>query len=97
MMTKEEAIKRLSDQLNTWEVYDPDNQDLREAVEMAMEALKKPWRKKGKWIECKRVCPQFHPDCPSFYSVFCCTSCLKENDRTEKYCPNCGAKMGEEK
>ena len=96
-MTREEAIKRLSNQLNTWESYDPDNQDLREAIEMAMEAVQEPGRKKGKWIECQRVSTQFHPDCPSFYSVFVCTSCLKENYRTEKYCPNCGAKMDEER
>ena len=50
--------------------------------------------KKGKWMQCERVNHhQFHPDCPISYSVFCCTSCLKENDRVEKYCPNCGAKM----
>ena len=41
-MTREEAIKRLNDQLNTWEVYDPNNQDLREAIEMAIEALERP-------------------------------------------------------
>lgn len=40
-MTREEAIKKLSDQLNTWEAYDPDNGDLREAIEMAMETLQR--------------------------------------------------------
>lgn len=59
-----------------------------------IEDCKEPERKKGKWIQCDRVgYHQFHPDYSSFYSVFRCTSCLKENDRTEKYCPNCGAEM----
>ena len=52
-----------------------------------------PAQKQGRWIESTRIGAQFHPDYPSVYSVFCCTSCLKENDRVEKYCPNCGAKM----
>lgn len=56
-----------------------------------------PEQKKGKWIECERVeYTQFHPDYSSFYSTFRCTSCLKENYRKEKYCPNCGADMMEE-
>lgn len=55
-----------------------------------------PEQKKGKWIESiRRVGTKFHPDCPDFYSVFVCAHCLKENDRTGKYCPNCGAEMEE--
>lgn len=55
-----------------------------------------PEQKQGRWVESTRIGAQFHPDYPSVYSVFCCTSCLKENDRVEKYCPNCGARMEEQ-
>ena len=93
-MTRECAIEKLTALLNTWEAYN--DEEMREVIEMAMEALQEPGRKKGKWVESIRQAgTKFHPDCPDFYSVFVCTYCLKANDRTEKYCPHCGAKMDE--
>lgn len=91
-MTREEAIKRI--QSLAFDVrWEHSYKQEAEALRIATEALKELERKYGKWIEGKRVCSQFHPDYPSVYSVFFCTSCLKENDRAEKYCPNCGAEM----
>ena len=95
-MTREEAIQILAQRLSAAKYLDYSYIDCVdvEALQMAIEALETPERKKGRWIESiRRTGTQFHPDYPSFYSVFCCTSCLKENYRTEKYCPNCGARM----
>lgn len=53
-----------------------------------------PEQKKGKWVESiRQVGTKLHPDYPDYYSVFYCTSCLETNDKTTKYCPNCGARM----
>jgi rubrerythrin len=91
-MTREEAIKRI--QSLAFDVrWEHSYKQEEEALRMAIEALKEPERKYGKWVECQRVGPQFHPDYPSVYSVFICTSCLQANDRKEKYCPHCGAEM----
>lgn len=99
-MTREEAIKRLSDQLNTWEAYDPDNRDLREAVEMAMEALQERptghWRDDGEMMWCSNC----------GYGEDACFGCYDERidfngmkgwaRRKPAYCKRCGAKMGGE-
>lgn len=91
-MTREEAAYKLGDLALrlTNDLYD----SYVEPLAMAIKALQELEQKKGKWIEStRRIGTKFHPDCPDFYSVFVCTHCLKENDRTEKYCPHCGAKM----
>ncbi len=63
-----------------------------EALEMAIEALEQPERKKGKWIE--------QPDFYGFFETIpVCSECGCTTKYREKYkcCPNCGAKMeGEE-
>ena len=100
-MTREEAIKRLSDQLNTWEAYDPDNGDMREAVEMAIEALEE--KPKGQWL----------PRCGENWESYICSRCRhfepyefvldgQPNEQGQvrltqvwdcRYCPHCGAEM----
>lgn len=67
---------------------------LREAVDMAIEALKQPERKKGKWIEKTHTYEFFEP-----IPLCVCSECGRTIKYREKYkyCPNCGAEMeGEE-
>lgn len=87
-MTREEAIDVLKKNY-------PDScyELLKKAVDMAIEALQEPERKKGKWILCEN---------PIYFSLrigdadpYRCTVCYMRNDRQTKYCPNCGAEMEE--
>lgn len=45
-----------------------------------------PQRMRGRWIPTE-------PDEPCFYQ---CSLCRRLNDATDKFCPNCGARMGEQ-
>lgn len=80
-MTREEAIKMLVNATysDEWQ----GNEDLTTANHMAIEALKQPERKKGKWIE-KGV------------YIFECSNCGDHVKEPLNYCPNCGAEMEEE-
>ena len=68
--------------------------ELREAVDMAVEALKEPERKKGKWILCEN--PIYSSFRISDADPYLCTVCNMKNHRQTKYCSNCGARMVEE-
>jgi len=89
-MTREEAIDVLKANY-------PDScyELLREAVDMAIEALKQPEQKKGKWVKkadygttifecscCHQVKPYEIGNSPDELIFWDC-----------KYCPECGAKM----
>jgi len=86
-MTREEAKEILTE---LWGVYNQDylTDKESEAVEMAIEALREPEKKKGKWLDV--------PDPYGFFDTIpvcseCgCTTKLRE---TYKYCPHCGAEM----
>ena len=54
-----------------------------EAITTALEALKQPEQKQGKWI--------------GLGEVFECSVCHERSCCTGNYCPDCGAKMEEEK
>lgn len=93
-MTREEAIEYL--QAN---MPDPYYEKLREAVQIAIETLKRPEPKTGHWIFCEGIKGKDNVE-----KCSCCQSHWKEaviyrNDTQEYlrtrllYCPNCGAKM----
>lgn len=81
-MTREEAIIIL----NMVEAHGP---LVIKAKEMAIKALKQPEQKKGYWIG---------RPIAGYATVRCsvCTELFFENQGRWNYCPNCGAKMGEE-
>lgn len=64
---------------------------LREAVDMAIEALEQPERKKGKWIDI---------DAETYTWMIKCDKCghlrsmMSTNGIYPKFCENCGAQMG---
>lgn len=89
-MTREEAAHKLGDLALRLpnEVYDR----YAESLAMAIEALEQPEQKKGKWINCGIIYAG-----TAGYTVFRCSECNGPNYRVARFCPNCGAKMGEEK
>lgn len=87
-MTREEAIKWVTFDLESWEHQCLSYHPTKEALEMAIEALKQPEQKKGKWIE--------QPDLYGFFETIpVCSECGHTTKYREKYkcCPNCGAYM----
>lgn len=89
-MTREEAIQILAQRLSAAKYLDYSYIDCVdvEALQMAIEALETPERKKGKWLKptglSNPICSECH-SCPNL--LFGLTS---------KFCPNCGARMEEE-
>ncbi|MBQ6342842.1 MAG: hypothetical protein IJI41_06945 [Anaerolineaceae bacterium] len=78
-MTREEAIKCLIDAKEEFAYF----RNHVVAFDMAIEALKQPKRKKGKWIDTRVYCGEF-----------LCSNCHETNiNNFYKYCPNCGAEM----
>ena len=68
----------------------------REAYHVAIEALKQPEQKRGKWED--RYRSKWDG---TRYWFRACSECDFErddcnSDKDTMYCPNCGAKMGEE-
>lgn len=80
-MTREEAIKEpeLIAKVTMWN-------DRREAVEMAIEALKD--RPHGEWIERHEIINQI-----TFFGENRCSNCGKRSFIKSDFCPNCGADM----
>lgn len=85
-MTNEEAIKRLKS--IRWEHATNPCPD-REALDMAIEALKK--RPTGKWIEKEDYNLDTYYECSECGADYC----IEGDILIHKYCPNCGAKMDE--
>ena len=82
-MTRQEAIEWLEDEKDEYLAKLGTNT---EAYDMAIEALKQPEQKKGKWIE--------KPDPYGFFETIpVCSECGCTTKYREKYkcCPNCGA------
>lgn len=63
---------------------------LDEAVKMAIEALKE-WKERGVWIRTEN--PTYSPFDNSKPYIYQCSICLNKFNRSEKYCPQCGARM----
>ena len=90
-MTRKEAIEALS----VLKIYDAPW--LREAIDMAIEALNPPIVQnmhKGKWIK-KQV---FNPELDRYVPIIECSVCGYEpyfggSESKYNYCPNCGARM----
>ena len=80
-MTKEKAIQELKFIL----VGHPETSARGQAVLMAIEALKQPEQKKGKWI----VTGMFD----DFLKCSCCAYRKPWNQDIFNFCPNCGAEM----
>lgn len=89
-MTREEAIEELEQRLSTLRFVGGTYVDCvnGEALEMAVEVLKRPERKTGKWKKNDN----------GTYSCSLCQSWIpSEQHYYAKYCLHCGAKMeGEE-
>lgn len=81
-MTREEAIEKLTFlRDNACNYYFSDEDE--DALTMAIEALKHPEPKKGKWIDAREYC-----------SEFMCSNCHRLNrNNTYNFCPDCGARM----
>ena len=88
-MTREEAKEALS----VLKIYD--NQWLREAIDMAIEALRAE-PKTGEWIKATGMMP------PEFHGHHCCSECgnfanmeppFGNREDLSRFCPNCGARM----
>lgn len=89
-MTREEAIKKLTQLKNKFLDEYIDYDGTTSAYDMAIGALQEPERKKGKWIG-KPI---------AGYSKVRCSVCndvFLDNAGRWKYCPNCGARMENEK
>ena len=86
-MTREEAIKIMTWRLSLLRDYCAGSREV-EAVEMAIEALKQPEQKQGKWI----VTGTFF----DFLKCSCCGYKKPWNQDIFNFCPNCGARMEEE-
>ena len=83
-MTREEAIDTL-ETIISWEEFGFYEEE-KEALEMALEALKEPEPIRGTWIDARDYCGEF-----------LCSFCHETNiNNFYKYCPNCGAEMEEE-
>lgn len=80
-MTREEAIKRLSDIRADYSCFDDDERPKYHALSMAIEALSA--ERTGEWTN------------TGVLTVHC-SNCKSEFHELEamNYCPNCGAKMG---
>lgn len=93
-MTREEAAHKLGDLALRLpnEVYDR----YAESLAMAIEALEQPEQKKGKWTNCGNIYAGT-AFLTAGYTVFRCSKCGESHYRVARFCPNCGAKMGEEK
>lgn len=81
-MTREEAMKILSDE-NLSLVC--------EAIDFAIDGFLITGRKKAKWIKCEN--PMYCPFDGSDEYTYQCSICHMKNDKSTKYCPNCGAHM----
>ena len=91
-MTREEAIADIKHAVNWAKENDEkwcDNVEIG-SLELAIEALKQPEQKKGKW-KGKPIA--------GYATVRCsvCNDVFLENAGRWNFCPNCGAKMEEEK
>lgn len=84
-MTREEAIKYLIQPTATTTEPSAEYQKQREAYQMAIEALKQPERKKGKWL------PYLTEGL-----IVKCSVCGSRYDQPWRYCPNCGSYNGGE-
>ena len=93
-MDRKEAAEIIKERYEFWRKhYAEECKDYGEALEIALEALQEPERKKGQWED-------FDYD-----NSYLCTSCGEIwtlNDGTPEennmnYCPNCGADMRGEK
>lgn len=88
-MTREEAKEALS----VLKIYD--NQRLREAIDMAIEALTNVQNMhKGEWIK-KQV---FNPELDKYVPLIECSACgykpyFGGSESKFNYCANCGARM----
>lgn len=85
-MTREEAIKVLEECGDGGERLE----EYLEAERLAIEALKQPEQKKGKWINCGIIYAG-----TAGYTIFRCSECNEPNYRRSRFCPNCGAEMEE--
>lgn len=85
-MTKEEAIKRIKDHIRVHKIGDYPHIYLREALDMAIEALEKQIPKKAK------TTPYLYKN--NVYKHYCCPACNYllgwEYTREKTYCRNCG-------
>lgn len=85
-MTRDEAIDALDNLLGM--VEDNHDTDYDEAFKMAINALKNPERKMGKWIG-KPIAGYSNVRCSN------CNNVYIDNSGKWNYCPNCGAKMNQ--
>lgn len=87
-MTRQEASKILTELWGCDYYYCLSINDAT-AIDMALEALKQPEQKRGKWIRCEN--PTYSSFDDSDQYTYRCTVCYKKNGKQTKYCPNCGA------
>jgi len=63
----------------------------RQAIHLAIEVLKQPERKKGKWIN-----ETYYDSIGHEYHTWVCSQCNILNSENTPYCPHCGVEMEEE-
>lgn len=88
-MTRKEAIKKLERLKNEFLEEYIDYDDTASAYNLAIEALKEPEQKKGRWI----VTGTFD----DFLKCSCCGYKKPWNEDTFNFCPYCGVPMVEAK
>ena len=81
-MTREEAVKVLKT-MRLWTGL----KDKKEAIDVAIEALQEPERKKGQWVDGESKCPVCGEDKFKNLDADICA------DFKPPFCPNCGADM----
>ena len=84
-MTRDRAIEILRDNASDASLW-----ELAEAVDMAIEALKRPH---GEWIETSNIWETEDLSGWGYWKE--CSSCHCQEKRRTSFCPNCGAYMKE--
>ena len=86
-MTREEAIQILLDEADF--LYGDDKPYVRQAFDMAIEALKEPERKTGIWIDCTT-----EESLDREWKCSVCNQKIFEVLKPTVYCPMCGSFNG---
>ena len=91
-MTNKEAIKIIEELWGVDYRYCLGSREV-EAVDKAIEALKQPEQKKGKWLSHYEYLKRKGYNPSGLIALWWCSQCERGVEHATNFCPNCGAKM----